>query len=158
MLKKSLVILAVFCVILFASSFAFAANVQDGMSNAGRTVGNGVETVFNATGNTLQSAGNGISNMMNDAGRGMGNMVNGIEDGMDNGMMGQDANTGDDSGFGMANGTDNGYTANRTAATGATDATNNTLVWVILAVAAVAIIALVWYYATQTNDRHDERH
>lgn len=151
MVKKSLIILSIFCAIIFTSSFTFASNISEGMGNAGRTVENGVQTVVNATGNTLQNAGNGISNVMNNAGRGMGNMVNGIEDGMneeDNG----------NNGMGMTNGTNNdGYTVNRTAAAGSTDATNNTLVWVILAVAAVAIIALVWYYATQTNDRYDNR-
>ena len=149
MIKKSLIILSIFCMIIFTFSFVSASNLQSGMSNAGKAAGNGIETVFNATGNTLQNAGNGISNVMNNAGRGMRNMVNGIEDGMD-----EDTDTG----MNMTNGiADDGYTANRTASAGTTNGINNTLVWVILAVSTVAIIALVWYYTTQTNDRYDDR-
>lgn len=48
-----------------------------------------------------------------------------------------------------------GYNAVRTTtediATGTMSTT--TWIWIILAVAAITIIAMVWYYATQTNNR-----
>lgn len=151
MLKKSLVLLSIFCVIAFSFSYVFAANIVEGTGNALRNVGNGVQNMVNATGDTLNDAKNGMANMMNDVGNGVERTVDGMEDGMreDNGENNMTDGT-----------TDDGYTAARTGATDnmTGNGANTTLVWVILAVAAVAIIALVWYYMTQTNDTDNRRH
>ena len=150
MLRKSLIILSVFCILVFTSTLVFATNTSNNNNSALNNVGSGVQNMVNGTRNTMQNVGNGVSNMVNDMGRGMSNMVNGIENGMS-----EDEGQSD-----MTNGTTtDGYTATRTGTTaGTTNAGSNSVIWIILAIAGVAIVALVWYYATQTNYRENDRH
>lgn len=143
MLKKSLVLLSVFCLILFASSFVFASNIVNDTKNAMNDVGNGVERMVNDT-------KDGISNMKNKAENMTKNMGNDIEGSMSNNRNGNPNMPND---F-----TDDGYSATRTSATNNMTATNNTLVWIILIAAAVAVIALVWFYLAQTSDANNSRH
>ena len=144
MLKKSLTILSIFCIITLASSLVFASNIMRGAENAVRDVGNGIEALVDDAGNAMQDAGNGISNMMNDWNRDAEN----TENDMTNNDMGTTA---------MQGGRDDGYAATRTGSVENAVNTNNAFVWTILAVAAAIIIALVWYYATQTNDTNNNR-
>ena len=145
MLKKSLTILSIFCIITLASSLVFASNIMQVAENAVRDVGNGIEALVDDAGNAMQDAGNGISNMMNDWNRDAEN----TENDMTNNDMGTTT---------MEDGTGDGYTATRTGSVEGAVNTNNAFVWTILAVAAAIIIALVWYYATQTSDTNNNHY
>ena len=141
MLKKSLIIASVFCLIVSLSSLVFASNIVSGTENVLRDIGNGVQSMVDDAGNSVQDAKDGMSNMMNDWNRDSENM--------ENGMTRNDNNDG-------YTATDNGdYTATRTGATNDVANTGTTFVWVVLAITAAIIVALVWYYATQTSDTNN---
>jgi len=144
MLKKCLFIVSIFCLIIFASSTVFAANITQGAGNVLNGARNGVEHLVNGTTNAARSAKDGVSNIMDDLG-------NDAERGKDHF---EDDMTRDDN-KDMTNGDNQGYTATRTAADAgnAVGGASNAFLWVILAIVAVVIVALVWYYGTQTENR-----
>ena len=143
MLKKSLILLLVFCLIIFASSFVFASNIVNDTKGAIDDIGKGVENMVNDT-------KDGISNMKNNAENMTRNMGNDAKE-----YMSDDKNSDQNMTAGFTN---NDYNANRTSATNNMTGTNNTLVWIILIAAAVAVIALVWYYLAQTSEVNNTRH
>ncbi len=156
MLKKSLIILSVFCLIVFLSTACFATNLVEGTKNALDSAGNGVEAMVNGAEGAMENAKNGMGNMMSDMGEGMQNVMDDVKDGMGNDDMTNHDTTG------MTGTDDGGYNAERTATTraisadGASAGTNSAFVWIVLAIAAVIIVALVWYYGTQTENRRND--
>lgn len=143
MLKKSLIILSIFCLIIFTSNFVFAANMVDGTKDMLDNAGRGIENMVNGATNAAKDAKNGVTGMMEDMGEGIQNGADDVKRGTEDMARGVTNNN-------------NGYTATRTSATdGIANNPGNALVWVILAIVGVAIVALVWYYATQTDDKYN---
>ncbi len=141
MLKKSLIILSIFCLIIFTSNFVFAANIVNGTKDMLNDAGRGIENMVNGATNAAKDAKNGVTDMMEDIGDGVERGADDVKRGTEN--MAQ----------GMTN--NNGYTATRTSATDSMVGNpGNALVWIILAIVGVAIVSLVWYYATQTDDKY----
>lgn len=141
MLKKALIILSIFCLIIFTSNFVFASNMVNGARDMLNDAEHGIENMVNGATNAAKDAKNGVTDMMEDMG-------DGVKKGADDVKRGTE-----DMARGMTNNT--GYTATRTSATdGMTSNPGNALVWIILAIVGVAIVALVWYYATQTDDKY----
>ena len=153
MLKKSLIILFAFCLVLFTSSICFASNIMQDMQAGLDNIGNGMENAVNGAKNTVGDAKNGVENMMSDMGRGIEGAMNNAEDDMTN-----------DDPTGMNGENGDGYSADRTSATtraisdtsAAGSGTGSSFVWIVLAIAAVIIVALVWYYGTQTEKRNND--
>ena len=135
MLKKSLIISSIFCLIVLVSSTVFGTNFVNDTKSGLQNMGNGIK-------NVVQDVTNSAKDVKND----MTNTENNVENKVDNGAKDME---------GM---TDGGYTATRTDATTDATTTNNTLVWVVLAIAGAIIVALVWYYALQTNKDNRNNH
>ena len=152
MLKKSLIILFAFCIVLFTSSICFASNMMQDMQTGLDNIGNGMENAVNGAKDAAGNAKNGMENMMRD-------MEGGIQGAMDNAKE-------DMTNFGATETTNDnsGYTAGRTSETRAISDTsamastgaNSSFVWIVLAIAATIIVALVWYYGTQTEKRNND--
>ena len=143
MLKKSLIILSVFCFMVFTSSLVFATNIVEGAENTLNDIGNGIRSMVDDATNSVEDVKDGATNMVND--------MRNDTDSMENDMRTDDNQTG------ITGGTDNdGYTASRTGANAEASNTNTAIVWVVLAIAGAIIIALVWYYGTQTSDRNNQ--
>lgn len=166
MLKKSLIILSIFCLIILSSSAVLAGNIADNIGNAtqntARGIGNGIQDLVDGAGNVMQNVGNGISNMMSNTDNDVTNMDDNMDntentDMSDDNSNGNDEMTNDNLGGTMEGSTPDSYTAARTSDVQNTLNVDHTIVWVVLAVAAAIIIALVWYYATQTNDINNNR-
>ncbi len=134
MLKKTLIITSIFCLIVFLSSTVFGANFVNDTKTGLQNMGNGIK-------NVVQDVTNAAKDVKND----MTNTENNVENTMDN------------DGMAMGGTTDGGYTATRTDSTTSGYTANNTMVWVILAIAGAIIIALVWYYSMQTEDRNNHQ-
>lgn len=120
-------------IILFSTSFTFAAN-KPAMENAA----NGIRNVVGGAENTIENAASGVANTSK-------NVTGDVENAGNTMNMGTNGNSG------------TGYTATRTSTDIAGDTTflgmNSTAwIWLILAIAAVAIVALVYYYSAQTRD------
>ncbi len=58
MLKKSLTMLSIFCLIIFTSTFVFATNIVEDTKNAVEDVGNGIRDMVEDTTNTAEDAKN----------------------------------------------------------------------------------------------------
>lgn len=150
MLKKSLIILCVFCMLVLISGSCFAMNIVNDTKNVLEDVGNNVQSMVDDAGNSMESMKDGISNVMSD----MGNEVHETTDNIENDMSN---NTVTDAG--MTN-NDDDYSATRTSASSMTEeltnsGTGSAFVWVVLSIAAIIIVALVWYYGTQTEDKNN---
>lgn len=138
MLKKSLIIVSIFALMLFISTPVFASNMMHGAENTLNNIKGGVQNMAQDAGDAMGRAKDGISNVASD-----------MKDRAQN--MGQDVKRG----VTDVTRTD-GYTASRTSATGNLGGTTNfntMLVWVVMAVTGAIIIALVWYYGSQVNSR-----
>ena len=141
MLKKSLIIVSLFALMLFISTPVFASNMMQGAENTLNNIKGGVQNMTKDAGNAMEHAKDDISNVASDIKDGAQNMGSDIKRGTDN--VGRDIRN-------------DGYTASRTSATGMLGGTSNyntALVWVVLAVTGAIIIALVWYYGSQVNTR-----
>lgn len=139
MLKKSLIILCVFCFILFTSSICFAANLMQGAESTLERAGEGIHNMANGATEAAGNAKNGVSSMVEDIKNGAENAGDRIRDGVSKAESSVSDMT-----------SDNGYTATRTSALGGTN-TGTNFVWIILAIATIAIVALVWYYGAHTD-------
>lgn len=141
MTKKILgVIVAV--ILMFATSYVFAANNEmgDSLHKASNTVRNVVGGAENAVGNAASTIGTGVKDLGNTFTDGAARVTN-------NGT----------------NQVNNGYNATRTATTRAATTGGDTFLgmsanvwtWFVLAIAAIAIVGLVWYYAMQNNNEYN---
>ena len=135
MLKKSLIISSIFCLIVLVSSTVFGTNFVNDTRTGLQNMGNGIKNVVEDVTNSAKDVKNDMTNTENNAENKAGN------DAKDMGQM-----------------TNEGYTATRTDAITNTTTTNNTLIWTILAIAGAIIVALVWYYALQTNKDDRNNH
>ena len=142
MLKKSLIILSIFSLVLFTSSICFAANLMQGAESTLERAGEGVHNMVNGATEAAGNAKDGVSSMVEDIKNGAENAGDKARDGMSKAEGAVSDMT-----------TDNGYTATRTSASGITN-TGTNFVWIILAIAAIAIVALVWYYGAQVDNRN----
>ena len=98
---------------------------------------------------SLDKAGDSVRNVADD-------VMNGVDGHGSNRTNGNTSNTARNrSNYTDNNVLTNGYSAVRTSvddvATG--NMSTTTWIWIILAVAAIIIVAMVWYYATQNNNR-----
>lgn len=144
MLKKSLVILWVMCIICLMATPVFASNMMESAENAVGGMRNGIQNMAEGVGNATAPMREGISDM-----------ANGVKDGASKiGEDVKDAVDGSDEKTSRSTGTD--YTATRTSANADyNNRRNSTTVWTVLLIAAIAIIALVWYYGAQgANSGH----
>ena len=139
MYKKTFIILSVFSVILFIGTTSLAAmNAND--------VKNGVNGVTN-------TIVDGVNNLGSDVRTGIGNAENTIE-GAVNDVNNMNNNENQNNEPITQNDQNDNYTATRTADDASFLGTStNTWLWIAIIVAAAIIIGIVWYYATQTNDR-----
>ena len=151
MKNKSLILVSIILAILFISTISFANNdmsndikngihgvtdtMVDGTANLANDVRSGIQAAENAVEDGARNVGNAISEGAQDIG-------NTVTNGMDNADEALTDNN-------------NGYTAARTTTDMANAGTTNSSLWtwIILAIAAVVIVSLVWYYASQNNDR-----
>ncbi len=114
---------------------------------------------FAADDNSNVNLGDEITDSLNKAGNSVRNVADDV-------MNGENNNTRDNNNNNNRNNNDNartytngnGYNAVRTSvddmATGnTTNMSATTWIWIILAVAAIIIVAMVWYYATQNNNK-----
>ena len=133
MLKKSLIISSIFCLIVLVSSTVFGTNFVNDTKTGLQNMGNGIK-------NVVEDVTNSAKDVKND----MTKTENNVENKVDNGAKDME---------GM---TDGGYTATRTDSTTTGYTTNNATVWIILAIAGAIIVGLVWYYAMQTENRNND--
>lgn len=155
MTKKVLgIVIAI--VVMFATSYVFAANNEmgDSMNKATNTVRNVVGGAENVVEDTATSIGNGVRNLGNTFTDGASRVMN--NDNMNNDNMNNNQNNNNNN-----NNNDTGYTATRTG----TDANGNITflgmsrngwTWFVLAIATLAIIGLVWYYAMQHKTEYND--
>lgn len=107
--------------------------------------------------NTNVNLGEEVTDSLNKAGNSVRNVADDVMNGgNDNARNNRNNNNNDNNGRTSTNGT--GYNAVRTSVddtltTGTTNMSTTTWIWIILAVAAIIIVAMVWYYATQNNNR-----
>ncbi len=141
MLKKSLIILSIFCALIFTSSICFAANLMQGAESTLNRAGEGIHDMVNGATEAAGNAKDSVSSMVEDIKNGAKSAGDNIHDSM---------SKAGDSVSGMI--TNNEYSATRTSATNMTN-TGTNFVWIILAIAAIAIVALVWYYGSQADNR-----
>lgn len=137
MKRKSFILLIAIILISF-STICFATDM-----------GNNVKNTVNGATNTVVD---GAQNLAEDIRSGIGTAENTIENGATN-MKNSIMDTSNDS---TAAG-DNDYTVTRTGAEDVSIIDNTvatTWIWVIVAIAAAVIVGLVWYYASQYNDKH----
>ena len=174
MLKRTLIIISTFALILFISNPVFASNMMQGAENTLNNIKDGFQNMAQDTGNTMGRAKDGISNITSDIKDGVQDIGSDIKNGVQN--MGSDMkngvqNMGNSAKNSMENGlnddynadnnltgtTVDAYTASRTSTTGSIIGTtnNDTMVWIILAITGAIIVALVWYYGSHVNARRD---
>jgi len=155
MTKKVLgIVIAI--VVMFATSYVFAANNEmgDSMSKATNTVRNVVGGAENVVEGAATSIGNGVRNLGNTFTDGASRVMNNGDMNNDNMNNNQNNNNNNDN-------NDTGYTATRTA-TGTTGTgtflgmSPNVWTWFVLAIAAIAIVGLVWYYAMQNKIEYND--
>ena len=142
MLKISLIILSVFCFILFTSSICFASNLMQGAESTLERAGEGIHNIADGAAEAAGNAKDSVSSMVEDIKNGAENAGDKARDSMSKAEGAVSDMT-----------TDNGYTATRTSAPGTIN-TGTNFVWIILAIAAIAIVALVWYYGAQADNRN----
>ena len=112
---------------------------------------------FAAENNSNVNLGEEITNSLDKTGDSMRNVADDVMNGGTNRNNNTNNNNTTDNrtGYTNGNGFTQGYNAVRTSvddvATG--NMSTTTWVWIILAVAAIVIVAMIWYYATQGNDR-----
>ena len=112
---------------------------------------------FAAENNSNVNLGEEITNSLDKTGDSMRNVADDVMNGGTNRNNNTNNNNTTDNrtGYTNGNGFTQGYNAVRTSvddvATG--NMSTTTWVWIILAVAAIIIVAMIWYYATQGNDR-----
>lgn len=148
MLKKSLIILSIFCAILFLSNMCFAEGFMQGAENVLDRAGEGARDMAESARDAAGRAGEGARNMVDDLRDGAENAGDAVRDGAEGITdMGTDMTS-------DMEGTDD-YTATRTSATGTNTSADTTFVWIILAIAALLIVGLVWYYGAQTKSRNN---
>lgn len=147
MLKKSLVIISVICLICLASTTVFASNMMKGAENAMGGMKNGTQNMAEDAGDAMAPVRDGISNMANDVKSGASKIGEDVKSAVDGSAEGRitDAGTAE-------------YTATRTSAEADyNNKRNTTTIWTVLLIAAIAIIALVWYYGAQgANSGHKD--
>lgn len=140
MLKKSLVIISIICLICLASTTVFASNMMESAGNAVGGMKNGIENMAEGIGNATAPMREGISDMANGVKDGASRIGEDVKDVMDGSEERKTTETGTD------------YTASRTSAeVEYSNRRNTTTVWTVLLIAAIAIIALVWYYGAQST-------
>ena len=135
MTKKIILIFSIILCSFFIFTYSLATNE---LKDAAEDVRNGVGNVENGIENVAKDVTGAIRNGSNDVERAGENMTN-------------DMSTDNSSN----NGNDDQYSATRTA-TGTLGTSNMVWTWIILAIIAAAIIGLVWYYAMQKNNTHND--
>ncbi len=133
MIKKSLIITSIFCLIVLLSSNVFGANLMNDAKNGLQNMGNGIKNVVQDVTNSARDVKDDMTNTENNA-----------------------ENRADRNTMDMGTRTDGEYTATRTDSTTTGYTTNNATVWIILAIAGAIIVGLVWYYAMQTENRNND--
>lgn len=126
MLKKIFIVLTLVIAAVMSTSIVFANN----------NLGQELQDSMNKAGQSIRNFGNDVLGTNNSTNHDQHN---------NNTHMGTTAGNNNHNGIG-------GYSATRTANTFA-GMTSTTWTWVILAIAATVIVALVWYYATQNEQR-----
>ena len=142
MIKKSILIISIFCIMLMFGTATLAANthtnnaITNTMHNAGNAVTNGAHTMGNTINNGVHNAGNALSGAI-------GNTTNA-------GTRTTTGNAGVRTTTGAYPGTANSYTATRTGVF-TPGTTANIWTWAIVGITAVIIGGLVWYYVATNN-------
>lgn len=140
MTKKIIIATTIILCTIFACTYSFAANE---IKNAANDVRNGVGNVENGVENVAKDVTGAIRQGTNNVENAGGNMTNDMT--RNNTTSTTTTNSGN---------TNRGYTAARTS-TGIFGTSSTMWTWLILAIVAVVIIGLVWYYAMQKNNSHD---
>ena len=138
MKKKSFILLFALSFILISTT-CFATNdmgnsIKNTVNEATNVVVDGTSNLMHDVKNGINSAENTVENTISNIGNYMAGGLNSIE------------NTGNDA-----------YTATRTATEDMVNGNglnNTTWAWVIAVLAIAVIIGMIWYYISQTNDRH----
>ncbi len=146
MTKKIIITLAIILCAIFATTYSFATNeIKNGVMDAANDVRNVVGDVENGVENVAKDAAGAIREGTND--------VENAGENMTGDVMNQNTNGTTTSNNDNMN--NDGYSATRTA-TDVTGGMSSTMwTWIILAIVGVAIVALVWFYAMQKNNSHE---